>query len=133
MVQSPAREAGGQEPDAPAIMPEPPYYAVVFTSLRRAEEPEEESAAYARTAAEMERLARSQPGFLGIESVRDGRGVGITVSYWSSLEAIDGWRKHGDHRMAKRAGRAGWYAAYTLRICRVETVSTFHASERTSR
>jgi heme-degrading monooxygenase HmoA len=26
-------------------------------------------------------LASEQPGFLGVESVRDGNGLGITVSY----------------------------------------------------
>src|ERR1700722_10085248 len=106
-----------------AATPEPPYYAVVFTNLRRGGP--DEDAAYARTAAEMVRLAREQSLFLGIESVRDAAGVGITVSYWASLEAIAAWRKHGDHQIAQRAGRSEWYAAYALRVCRVERASFF--------
>jgi heme-degrading monooxygenase HmoA len=111
--------------DPLAATPEPPYYAVVFTSVRRGGA--EADAAYARVAAEMERLAREQPGFLGIESARDAAGVGITVSYWSSLDAIAAWRAHGEHRVAQRAGREEWYGAYALRVCRVERASVFTA------
>jgi heme-degrading monooxygenase HmoA len=104
-----------------AATPEPPYFAVIFTSVRRREGDGDAGAdaAYARTAAEMERLAREQAGFLGVESARDAAGLGITVSYWSSLEAIAAWRAHGDHRMAQRVGRTDWYGAYALRVCEV--------------
>ena len=124
MVSPPAPGSG-----ALATTPEPPYYAVVFTSVRRQVGPEED-AAYARTAAEMERLAGAQPGFLGIESVRDGAGVGITVSYWASLEAIAAWRADGEHRIAQRRGRGDWYGAYALRVCRVERATVFDAGGR---
>jgi heme-degrading monooxygenase HmoA len=120
MVSSPAPGA-----EALAVTPEPPYYAVVFTNVRRGGP--EADVAYARTAEEMERLARAQPGFLGIESVRDAAGVGITVSYWSSLEAIAAWRAHGEHRVAQEAGRSEWYGAYALRVCKVERASVFEA------
>jgi heme-degrading monooxygenase HmoA len=124
MGSSPLPPEGGLE--ALAATPEPPYYAVVFTSVRAQAGPEAD-AAYARTAAEMERLARLQPGFLGIESARSEGGVGITVSYWASLDAIAAWRAHGEHRMAQRSGRTEWYAAYALRVCRVERVNMFEA------
>jgi heme-degrading monooxygenase HmoA len=122
MVSSPAPAS-----EALASTPEPPYYAVIFTSLRRGGP--DADAAYARTAAEMDRLAREQPGFLDIESVRDSAGVGITVSYWASLEAIAAWREHGEHRMAQRAGRTEWYGACAVRVCRVERASMFEARE----
>ena len=118
----------GAGSEALATTPEPPYYAVVFTSVRKGMP--ETDAAYARTATEMERLAREQPGFLGIESARDAAGVGITVSYWASLEAIAAWRAHGDHRIAQRAGRTEWYGAYALRVCKVEKASAFGAPPR---
>ena len=50
-------------------------------------------------------LAAEQPGYLGVESVRGADGVGITVSYWSSLEAIRAWRVHAEHRLAQEKGR----------------------------
>ena len=62
-----------------ATSPEPPYYAVIFTSVRT-----EGDAGYGETAARMEELAREVPGYLGIESARGADGFGITVSYWAS-------------------------------------------------
>src|SRR5512135_105225 len=109
-----------------ADTPEPPYYAVVFTSLRAAADPE----GYAVTADRMAELASAQPGFLGMESVRDQQGVGITVSYWSSLEAIRNWRDVAEHRAAQSSGRSKWYDEFRLRVCRVERETCFvrHAS-----
>src|SRR5262245_25857671 len=102
--------------DPVARTPEPPYYAVVFTSVRLPSDPE----GYAAMAERMVELAVLQPGFLGVESARDAHGVGITVSYWSSLAAIRNWRNHAEHLMAQSKGRSDWYREYWLRICRVE-------------
>ncbi|CAI6079380.1 antibiotic biosynthesis monooxygenase family protein [Cohnella sp. JJ-181] len=96
-----------------AITPEPPYYAVIFTSERT-----DGDNGYAEMADEMERLASLQPGFLGVESARQG--VGITVSFWESLEAIQKWKQNERHLMAQRKGRSDWYLAYKTRICKVE-------------
>jgi heme-degrading monooxygenase HmoA len=96
--------------------PPTPYYAVIFTSLRT---PEDE-AGYAQTAREMEELARTMAGFRGIESARGADGVGITVSYWDSLEAIRAWKRHADHAAAQRSGREKWYRTYRVRVARVE-------------
>ena len=100
--------------------PEPPYWAVVFTSLRTPAD----DAGYAQTADDMEVLAAQQPGYLGIESARDPAGLNITVSYWTSEEAI-GWRRNADHLAAQRAGRQTWYRAYELRVARVERAYGF--------
>ena len=70
-------------------------------------------------------LASRQTGYLGIESVRGPEGVGITVSYWVSLDAIKEWREQADHRTAQRLGREKWYRAYALRIARVERAYDF--------
>ena len=100
----------------PADTPEPPYYAVIFTSARAPGGEE----AYAQTAAEMTRLAALQPGYLGQEAAREDGGLGITVSYWESLEAITAWKAQADHQTAQALGRDQWYRAYSLRIARVE-------------
>ncbi len=99
-----------------AFAPEPPYWAVIFTSQRTAEDP----AGYAEAAAAMFALASTQPGFLGIETARGADGVGITVSYWESLEAIHAWRRHANHQVVQKLGREKWYRAYELRVARVE-------------
>lgn len=104
-----------------ARTPEPPYWAVIFTSLRTPVD----DAGYAQTADEMEALAAQVPGYLGIESARGAEGLGITVSYWASEEAIAAWRRQGDHLAAQRAGRERWYRAYELRVARVERAYGF--------
>jgi heme-degrading monooxygenase HmoA len=107
-----------------ARTPEPPYYAVIFTSRRTQADDE----GYAEMANRMEELASRQPGFLGVESARDADGVGITVSYWETLEAIDAWREHAEHRIAQLSGKSKWYAAFELRVCRVERAYGFKAN-----
>lgn len=96
-----------------AQTPQPPYYAVIFTSERTAIE-----AGYAETANRMVELAKQQPGYLGHESARQD--TGITVSYWDSLEAIRNWKQNAEHLIAQEKGRAEWYDRYKARICRVE-------------
>ncbi|ULQ45998.1 antibiotic biosynthesis monooxygenase [Flagellatimonas centrodinii] len=96
-----------------APTPEPPYYAVIFTSLRTSDDQ-----GYADMAARMVTLAAQQQGFLGVESVREG--LGITVSYWDSLAAIRAWKRQSEHLQAQRLGRRSWYADFKVRIARVE-------------
>jgi len=68
----------------------------------------------------MAELASQQPGFIGVESVRDSSGAGITISYWESLEAISNWKKNEAHMVAQEKGKQVWYENYTTRICKVE-------------
>lgn len=68
--------------------------------------------------AKMEELAKQQPGYLGIESARDD--LGITVSYWESLDAIRNWKNNSEHLFAQKKGKENWYTAYKTRICKVE-------------
>jgi heme-degrading monooxygenase HmoA len=81
----------------------------------------------------MEELAREQAGFLGMESVRGADGMGITVSYWSSMEAIAAWRRDAEHRVAQEKGRGGWYSGYRIRIARVERERVFGGGMMESR
>jgi heme-degrading monooxygenase HmoA len=93
--------------------PEPPYYAVIFSSLRN-----DDIEGYAETAARMLELAALQPGFLGVESARED--LGITISYWSDLESIKKWKAHAEHLEAQRLGMDKWYSNYMTRIALVE-------------
>lgn len=97
------------------MQPEPPYYAVIFTSRLS-----EDTDGYDDMAAKMEALATGQTGFLGIESARGPDGLGITVSYWASREDIARWREDIEHRAAQDQGNRRWYAHYDIRIARVE-------------
>jgi heme-degrading monooxygenase HmoA len=96
-----------------AQTPAAPYYAVIFTSTRT-----EGNNGYAAMADAMDELAKQQEGYLGIESARNE--VGITVSYWASLDAIRNWKANADHQTAQKYGREKWYSGYKVRICKVE-------------
>jgi len=98
-----------------ADTPSPPYYAVIFTGQRSDIED-----GYADTAERMLALAAEQPGYLGVESARGPDGLGITTSYWESLEAIAAWKQNSEHLLAQQRGREEWYSAYQTRIARVE-------------
>ncbi len=104
--------------------PEPPYYAVIFSSQRRGDD-----TGYAAMAERMVELAALQRGFLGVESCRDADGFGITVSYWDSPVAIAAWKADVEHLRAQALGRSDWYAHYELRIARVERAHAFDAPE----
>jgi heme-degrading monooxygenase HmoA len=92
---------------------EPPYYAVIFSTILT-----DTVDGYIETANRMEVLAKDQPGYLGIESARNE--IGITVSYWQSLEAILAWKNNLEHTAVRNLGRDKWYKKYQLRICKVE-------------
>jgi heme-degrading monooxygenase HmoA len=98
-----------------AHTPAPPYYAVIFTAQRSAVEE-----GYGATAERMAQLAAAQPGYLGIEHSRDETGLGITVSYWESEQAILAWKDELEHRAARQQGRDAWYLHYQLRVAKVE-------------
>ena len=89
------------------------YYAVIFTSTRT-----EVEAGYAEMATRMVELAKAQPGYIGMESARSE--IGITVSYWESLEAIKNWKANMEHLEAQEKGKTTWYKNYKVRIAKVE-------------
>jgi len=110
------RERPAMHDDRFARLPAPPYYAVMFSSRRRGGEGD----GYAEAAGRMDALVRTQPGFLGAESTRDGEGFGITVAYFDSEDAIRAWRDHAEHADTRQRGRDDWYAQFAVRVARVE-------------
>ena len=102
-----------------------PYYAVIFTSQRGTED----EPGYNAMADQMAALAAQQPGYLGEESARGADGLGITVSYWRTLDDIAAWRRHAEHRVARDRGRADWYSGYSLRISKVERAYAWARSD----
>lgn len=96
-----------------AKTPEPPYYAVIFSSVQT-----DTIDGYNDTATRMVELAEKQPGYLGLESAREE--VGVTVSYWQDLDSIKAWKQNAEHLDAQRAGHRKWYDSFVLRIALVE-------------
>ena len=116
-----AAEVVARVPDIPSPTSASHAYAVIFTSSLK---PHQE---YERMALEMEELAALQPGYLGFESARNPDGVGISVSYWSSLEAIRQWKDFAAHRDAQARGQNDFYERYEVRVCSVDRGYTFTA------
>lgn len=103
-----------------ANTPQPPYYAVIFVSQRT-----EGDNGYGRMADKMVELAAQQEGFIGVESARENDGLGITVSYWDSLDAIKSWKENAAHQAAQDRGKSEWYQSFALRVCKVERDTYF--------
>ena len=90
-----------------------PYFAVIFTSTLTIH-----TEGYNKMTKKMEALAKKQDGFLGVDSAREN--IGITVSYWKSLEAIKTWKQNSEHLFAQQKGIEQWYSWYNTKICKVE-------------
>ena len=96
-----------------AKTPQPPYYAVIFTSIRT-----DDDSGYSEAAKRMAELAAVQPGFLGFETARNE--IGITVSYWDNLESIRNWKNNAEHLLVQQKGKNSFYRSYKTRVCKVE-------------
>ena len=99
-----------------ARLPEPPCYAVIFSSRRRGDAAD----GYVEAAMRMEDLVAAQPGFLGAESARDAEGFGITTAYFDSEASIKAWRDRTEHASTRQRGREAWYAQFAVRVAKVE-------------
>jgi uncharacterized damage-inducible protein DinB/heme-degrading monooxygenase HmoA len=92
------------------------FTVVLFSSQRTQADP----AGYDKAARRMVELAEEQPGYLGMESVRDKEGRGITLSFWKDRASALAWKGNLEHREVQRAGQERWYDSYVVRIARAE-------------
>jgi heme-degrading monooxygenase HmoA len=95
-----------------------PYYVVIFTSLKKSNDD-----GYAEMGEKMANLAKTQPGYLGMDSVRNE--IGITLSYWETHKDIANWKAQTDHLLAQSLGRKNWYEWYNVKVCKVEREYSF--------
>lgn len=102
-----------------ATTPQPPYFAVIFTSIKT---PRDEG--YNEMAEKMIALAAKQEGFLGLEAARNE--IGITVSYWKDVASIKKWKEISEHKIAQEKGKTTWYESFKTRIAKVERDYEFH-------
>jgi heme-degrading monooxygenase HmoA len=66
---------------------------------------------------ELERI----DGFISVErfvSIADDKKI-LSLSFWRDEAAVERWRTHMKHREAQRAGRAGIFQNYRLRVASV--------------
>jgi heme-degrading monooxygenase HmoA len=109
--------------DAPVEAFEPPYYAVVFTTVRT-----DDQSGYRETNARMEELVKDVPGYLGMDHAQNPGGLGITVAYFRDADALTQWRTNAEHQAAQKRGRDSWYDSYTLHVAKVERSHGFTRS-----
>ena len=95
-----------------------PYYAVIFTSVKA-----DGDNNYEDVTKIMIELVATQEGFIGVESARNE--IGITISYWESLEAIKNWKNNAEHLIVQQMGKEIFYKSYTTRVCKVEREYSF--------
>ncbi len=107
-----------------AQLPEPPYFAVIFSTRRK-----DGDNGYAAMANSMDELAAKQQGYLGAESVRQADGLGITISYWKDEASILAWKENVEHTAARKLGREKWYKQYELRVAKVERAYGFSSAD----
>lgn len=101
-----------------AATPSPPYYVVIFSNILS-----EDNEGYDEMAGKMESLASQEPGFLGIEHARES--IGITLSYWDSVESIAKWKANVEHLQAQELGKSRWYKSFITRVAKVERDYSF--------
>lgn len=89
-------------------------YAVIFSSRKKMSTP-----GYEDMDEKTIELAQQIDGFLGYESAT-GLENNIFISYWKTEEAINNWREHATHELAKKMGKKIWYQWYHSVICKIE-------------
>ena len=107
-----------------AKTPKAPYYVVTFSSQRHGADN-----GYDATAQRMAELAATMPGYLGMESTKDGQGFGITLAFFDTAENIANWKRQSEHLAAQERGRKDWYSQYELRVAKVERAYGFVAKK----
>lgn len=99
--------------------PEAPFYAVIFISRKSAN-----LQGYQAMDDHLMEEVQNQEGYLGYSSQGTATS-GIFISYWKDQASIDIWRKHTDHKVAKREASLRWYDYFHSMICKVENSHLF--------
>ena len=74
---------------------------------------------YETTAAQMDKLAVTMPGYIGHKAFAAADGERLTLVEFESDEAVRAWRMHPEHVEAQRKGRTSFYSEFRLSVCEV--------------
>jgi heme-degrading monooxygenase HmoA len=108
----------------PIMEPQPGQVITVFRSRLR----EDGVEAYHEHALRMSELARAMPGYVEHKIFVAEDGERVTLVTFADRAGHDGWRTHPEHRAAQRAGRAGYYAEYSIAVATVERAASWDRS-----
>ena len=91
-------------------------FVVIFRSTRKLDD----GSVYSEWSQEMENLVKTIAGYEKHFGFRDPESRdGVTISYFSSLEAISAWKSLADHRTAQELGREKFYDEYSVQVCEI--------------
>ncbi len=100
-------------------------YVVIFRSTRKIDDGQ----LYSDWSEKMEQLVKSIDGYKDHFGFRDANTrEGVTVSYFTSLEAIAQWKNLDEHKTAQQLGRDTFYEEYSVQVCEVLKDYGFQAS-----
>lgn len=99
---------------SPVQTPPPPYFAVIFTSVRTDGDND-----YGETAKQMLELASEQPGFLGFESARQEIGISATDGKTGSMKPIR-WKTKSRGNLTIRSLMTFCWHAYCIGFVHLE-------------
>ena len=85
----------------------------------------EASNGYAEMAEEMEKLARSMPGFIDVKAFTAEDGERLTLVWWQDAATLRQWSENVHHLQAKRMGRERWYQYYKIEVAEVVRQNRF--------
>ena len=68
---------------------------------------------------EMEKRARSMPGFLDVKAYNAEDGERLTIIWWKDRETLEQWRQDERHQVAQKTGRENWYEYYKMEVAEV--------------
>jgi heme-degrading monooxygenase HmoA len=92
---------------------------MIITIFRSRLRPEHQEA-YEQTAARMNELAQTMPGFVAIKTFTAPDGERVSIVEFESEETHNAWRQHPEHKEAQRLGRELFYSEFQLQVCKLE-------------
>jgi heme-degrading monooxygenase HmoA len=91
-------------------------YAVIFKSKRQ----DANSELYYQHNDLLDEKIKSLPGYIKHSGLRHPETrEGVTIAYFNSLDAIDNWRKDGEHMDAKKLAKSEFYENYSVEVTEV--------------
>jgi heme-degrading monooxygenase HmoA len=76
-----------------------------------------------RHGARMYELASAMPGFVSYKDFAAEDGENVTVVEFESLDTLEAWRTHPEHRLVQQRAREALMSEYHIQVC--ETVRDY--------
>jgi len=81
--------------------------------------------ALGRLGERMFEIASSMPGYLSYKDFSSSDGENVSVVEFESLETLNEWRNHPEHKAAQERGRQDFFDEYAVQVCTLVRQSKF--------